>query len=96
MPDEPMGREPNPTLEDLKRLAWAVGLIELIVVGLAVLTREFFGLRLAALVALGLGALILAAFVLVVAFSLGAATLEEYLGRRARRREAPHEPPSLS
>jgi len=94
VPVEPSRHEANATVQDLKRLAWAVGLIELVIGGLAFLARAFFGARLAIFVGFGLGGLVLAAFGLVVAFSLGATTLEEYLGRRDRRRTVPGEPPS--
>jgi hypothetical protein len=77
-------REPNATLQDLKRLLWAVFLIELCVAGLALLARPFFGARPALFVGLGIGGLVLAAFVLVVAFSFGASAVEEWLAGRNR------------
>jgi hypothetical protein len=94
VPTDPSLHEPNPTLQDLKRLLWAVALIELVIAGLALLTRAYFGARLAMFVGLGIGGLVLAAFVLVVGFSLGATAVEELVGRRARRRDDSLGPPS--
>ena len=60
-PDE--DTRPNATVYDLKHLAFAVGLFELVVAGLAVATRAFFGVRTAVWVGIGIGVLVLVAFV---------------------------------
>jgi hypothetical protein len=88
-------REPSATLEDLKLLLWAVCLIEVVVAGLALLTRGYFGPRLALLVGLGLGGLVLLAFALIVAFCFVASWIGELFsdGRRRATRPGDRRPP---
>jgi hypothetical protein len=77
-------REPSATLDDVKRLLWAVGLIVLVIAGLALMTRDYFGPRLALLVGLGIGGLVFVAFALIAAFSLVATWLGELFSARNR------------
>jgi hypothetical protein len=82
------GREPNATAYDLKQLAFAVFLFELVVAALAFATRAFFGVRTALWVGLGIGALVLAAFIAISLFGVLMHTLATWLARhetRARR-----------
>ena len=77
--------ERSATWEDLKRLLWAVGLIELVVAGLAILTHGYFGSRHALIVGLVLVGLVFVAFALVVVFSLVATWLVERVSDETRR-----------
>ena len=79
------GREPNATAYDLKQLAFAVFLFELVVAGLAFATRAFFGVRTALWVGLGIGALVLAAFIGITLFSVLTHNLATWLSRRETR-----------
>lgn len=77
--------EPNATAYDLKQLAFAVFLFELVVAGLAFATRAFFGIRTALWVGLGIGALVLAAFIAISLFGVLTHTLATWLARRETR-----------
>jgi hypothetical protein len=79
------GHEPNATAYDLKQLAFAVLLFELVVVALAFATRAFFGVRTALRVGLGIGALVLVAFALISLFGVLTHTLAAFLARRETR-----------
>jgi hypothetical protein len=83
------GSEPNATWYDLKQLAFAVVLFELVVAALAFATRAFFGARTALWIGLGIGTVVLLAFVLIVAFSVLSHTVATFLGSREKgqRRE---------
>ena len=82
---ERWGREPNPTWYDLKQLAFAVLLFELVIAALAVATRAFFGVRTAIWVGLGIGAVVLAAFVLITLIGVLTHATAAFLARRADR-----------
>jgi hypothetical protein len=77
------GREPNATWYDLKQLAFAVVLFELVIAALAFATRAFFGARTALWVGLGIGIIVLVAFALIVAFGVLTHALGAFLARRA-------------
>jgi nitrate reductase gamma subunit len=87
------GTEPNATWYDLKQLAFAVFLFELVIAALALATRAFFGIRTALWVGLGIGTLVLVAFALVSAVgvltSIAAAMLARRETRRGRDRPVP-------
>jgi hypothetical protein len=80
------GTEPNATWYDLKQLAFAVLLFELVVAALAVATRAFFGLGTALWVGLGIGTLVLVAFVLISVVGILTHTIAAFLARRETRR----------
>ena len=61
---------PNATVYDLKQLAFAVFLFELVIAALTVATRAFFGIRTAVWVGLGIGIVVLVAFVLITLFGV--------------------------
>jgi hypothetical protein len=79
--------ERNATLADLGHLAWAVLLFELVVAGLAHWARGFLGPGVALWVGLGLGALVLAAFLLITGASLIASHVAGFLEQRRRDRD---------
>ena len=76
---------PNATVYDLKQLAFAVFLFELVIAALTVATRAFFGIRTAVWVGLGIGVVVLVAFVLITLFGILTHTLAAYLARRETR-----------
>ena len=80
------GTEPNATWYDLKQLVFALVLFELVVAALAIGTRAFFGVGIALWVGLGIGALVLAAFVLVTLFGVLTHAVAAYLVRRGPSR----------
>ena len=79
------GNEPNATAYDLKQLAFAVLLFELVVAALAFATRAFFGVRTALWVGLGIGALVLVAFALISLFGVLVHTVAAVFARRGTR-----------
>lgn len=83
--EEP-GTEPNATWYDVKQLGFAVLLFELVVAALAVATRTFFGVRTALWVGLGIGAVVLLAFVFISVLGLLTHTVGDVLARRETRR----------
>jgi hypothetical protein len=91
---ENWGAEPNATWQDLKQLAFAVLLLELVVAALALATRTFFGVRTALWVGFGIGALVLVAFALISIVGVLSHTVAAFLARREIRRprdsESPH------
>lgn len=78
-------RPPNATVYDLKQLAFAVLLFELVIAALTVATRAFFGIRTAMWVGLGIGVVVLVAFVLITLFGIFTHTLAAFLARRETR-----------
>jgi hypothetical protein len=76
---------PNATVYDLKQLAFAVLLFELVIAALTVATRAFFGIRTALWVGLGIGVVVLVAFVLITLFGIFTHTLAAFLARRETR-----------
>ena len=76
---------PNATVYDLKQLAFAVLLFEFVVAALAVATRAFFGIRTAVWVGLGIGVVILVAFLLITLVGIVTHTLSALLARRETR-----------
>ena len=76
---------PNATVYDVKQLAFAVLLFELVIAALTVATRAFFGIRTAVWVGLGIGVVVLVAFVLITLFGILTHTLAAYLARRETR-----------
>jgi hypothetical protein len=88
MKSHPWGNEPNATSYDLKQLAFAVVLFELVVAALAFATRAFFGARTALWVGLGIGGLVLVTFALITTFGVLTHVLATFLSRReAQHRE---------
>lgn len=85
------GKEPNATAYDLKQLAFAVLLFELVVAALAFATRFFFGVKTALWVGLGIGALVLVAFALISLFGVVVHSIAAFLARRetSGRRDRP-------
>jgi hypothetical protein len=82
------GTGPSATSYDLKQLAFAVLLFELVIAALTVATRAFFGVRTAVWVGLGIGTLVLVAFALAMLFGVLTHTVAAFLARgetRARR-----------
>ena len=79
------GKEPNATAYDLKQLAFAVLLFELVVAALAFATRFFFGVKTALWVGLRIGALVLVAFALISIFGVLAHSVAALLARRETR-----------
>ena len=92
---ENWGAEPNATWQDLKQLAFAVFLLELVVAALALATRTFFGARTALWVGFGIGALVLVAFALISIVGVLIHSVAAFLARREMRRprdrELPHD-----
>jgi hypothetical protein len=76
---------PNATVYDLKQLAFAVLLFELVIAALTVATRAFFGIRTAVWVGLGIGVVVLVAFVLITLFGVVTHTVTAFLARRETR-----------
>jgi hypothetical protein len=76
---------PNATLYDLKQLAFAVLLFELVIAALTVATRGFFGIRTALWVGLGIGIVVLIAFALIAVLGVFTHTLTAFLARRETR-----------
>lgn len=81
----PWGDEPNATAYDLKQLAFAVLLFELVIAALTVATRAFFGVRTAVWVGLVIGAFVLVAFAVISLFGIFTHTIATFLARRASR-----------
>ena len=81
-------REPCPTCEDLKQLAWAVGLFDLMAIALGTLTAGLVGMRLALTIGLALAGFITLAFGLVAGLNLAGTAIWELARDRwsARRR----------
>jgi hypothetical protein len=75
---------PSATSYDLKQLAFAVLLFELVVAALTVATRAYFGVRTAVWVGLGIGILVLLAFALIALFGVLTHTVAAFLARRER------------
>jgi hypothetical protein len=75
---------PNATVYDLKQLAFAVFLFELVIAALTVATRAFFGVRTAVWVGLGIGVVVLVAFVLITLFGIFTHAIAAFLARRDR------------
>jgi hypothetical protein len=79
---------PSATSYDLKQLAFAVLLFELVIAALALGTHAFFGIRTALWVGLGIGTLVLVAFALISLFGLLTHTVVAFLAwRETRARE---------
>jgi hypothetical protein len=76
---------PSATAYDLKQLAFAVFLFELVIAALTLATRAFFGVRTAVWVGLGLGTLVLVAFALISLFGILTHTVAAFLARRETR-----------
>jgi hypothetical protein len=87
------GSEPNATWYDLKQLAFAVLLFELVVAALALATRAFFGVRTALWVGLGIGALVLVAFALISVLGVITHSVATFLARSETRRSKGRELP---
>ena len=87
------GTEPNATWYDLKQLGFAVLLFEIVIAALAVATRAFFGVRTAVWVGLGIGILVLVAFVLISVVGILSHTVAALLARRETRRTRDRERP---
>ena len=87
------GAEPNATWYDLKQLAFAVLLFELVVAGLALATRFFFGVRTALWVGFGIGTLVLLAFALISIVGVVTHAVAGFLSRRETRRRKHREMP---
>lgn len=79
------GNEPSATAYDLKQLAFAVLLFELVIAALAVATRVFFGVRTAVWVGLSIGAFVLMAFAVISLFGLFTHAIAAFLARRESR-----------
>jgi hypothetical protein len=79
------GTQPSATWYDLRQLAYALVLFELVIAALAIGTRAFFGVGIALWVGVGIGALVLAAFVLVSLFGVLSHTIARFMARRTRR-----------
>jgi hypothetical protein len=79
------GTAPSATWYDLRQLAFALVLFELVIAALAIGTRAFFGVGVALWVGIGIGALVLAAFVLVSLFGALSHTIANFMARRGRR-----------
>ena len=77
--------EPSATFYDLKQLAFAVLLFELVIAALTIATRAFFGVRTAVWVGVGIGTLVFLAFVFIVLFGVLTHTVASFLARRATR-----------
>lgn len=60
--------EPSATSYELKQLAFAVLLSELVIAALTIATRAFFGVRPAVWVGVGIGILVFLAFALIALF----------------------------
>ena len=76
---------PNATVYDLKQLAFAVLLFELVIAGLTVATRAFFGIRTAVWVGLGIGGVVLVAFVLITLLGIFTYAIAGFFARREAR-----------
>ena len=76
---------PSPTSYELRQLAFAVLLFELVIAALTIATRAFFGVQTAVWVGLGIGLLVLAAFALVLLFGGFAHIVAAFLARRETR-----------
>lgn len=87
------GSEPNATWYDLKQLAFAVLLFELVVAALALATRAFFGVHTALWVGFGIGTLVLFAFALISVVGVLTHTVSALLARREQRRRRHREMP---
>jgi hypothetical protein len=76
---------PSPTSYELKQLAFAVLLFELVIAALTIATRAFFGIRTAVWVGVGIGVLVLVAFALIVLFGAFTHIVAGFLARRETR-----------
>jgi hypothetical protein len=86
MPREPeRDTRPNATVHDLKQLAFALLLFELVIAALAVATRTFFGVHTALWVGLGIGFVVLVAFALITLFGVLTHAVAGFVARRATR-----------
>ena len=74
--------EPSATSDDLKQLALALLLFELVIAALTIATRAFFGVRTAVWVGVGIGILVFLTFALIVLFGIFTHTLAAFLARR--------------
>lgn len=77
--------EASATSYDLKQLAFAVLLFELVIAALTIATRAFFGVRTAVWVGVGIGILVLLAFALIALFGVFTHTVATFLARREKR-----------
>jgi hypothetical protein len=73
------------TWYDLKQLAFAVLLFELVIAALTLATRAFFGVRTAVWVGLGIGTLVLVAFALISLLGIVTHAVAAFLARREMR-----------
>ena len=76
---------PTATSYELKQLAFAVLLFELVIAALTVATRAFFGVRTAVWVGLGIGTLVFVAFALIALFGVLTHAVAAFLARRETR-----------
>ena len=76
---------PNATVYDLKQLAFAVLLFELVIAALTVATRAFFGIRTAVWVGVAIGLVVLVAFVLITLFGVLTHAVAAFFTRRETR-----------
>ena len=76
---------PSATLYDLRQLAFAVLLFELVIAALTIATRAFFGVRTAVWVGFGIGVLVLVAFALIALLGALTHTVAGFLARREAR-----------
>jgi len=76
---------PNATVYDLKQLAFAVFLFELVIAALTVATRAFFGMRTAVWVGLGIGLIVFVAFVLITLLGVFTHAVVAFFARRQTR-----------
>jgi hypothetical protein len=76
---------PSATSYDLRQLAFAVLLFELVIAALTIATRAFFGVRTAVWVGFGIGVLVLVAFALIALFSALTYAVAAFLARREAR-----------
>ncbi|MDQ3997876.1 MAG: hypothetical protein M3303_12770 [Gemmatimonadota bacterium] len=74
------------TRDDLRRLAWVLGLVWLALAAFTSLAQRFLGWRLAVGLVGGAGALFTLGLLLVAAGSLAAASLERWWAARRERR----------
>jgi hypothetical protein len=84
-PQSEWDTRPNATVYDLKQLAFAVFLFELVIAALTVATHAFFGIRTAVWVGLGIGLVVLVAFVLITLLGVFTHVVAAFFARRETR-----------